>query len=185
MKSPQGKGHSQTSSTLEGTTHHGHFEVTSRQDVEHAIILSFCGKFIDRRRLREATTELASLLGRKDRALHWMLRETKSLEEAGGFSVENLPLLAKRIRTVEDGLTITGIMRPCPKSPMGPTLSPNCLLWACSTKGIRHSQKSCRMRSGRYYTTLCSSTNIPGKSGCCMQDYRNILSGRLMSIVLV
>ena len=36
-----------------------------------------------------------------------MLRETKGLEEAG-LSVEDLPLLAKRIRIVNDGFTVTG-----------------------------------------------------------------------------
>jgi hypothetical protein len=102
-------------------THHGHFEVTSRQDVEHAIILAlapvgaslFGSKFIDRR-LQEATMELASLHGRRERALHRMLRETKTLEE-GGFSFEDLPLLAKCIRIVEDGFTITGNHAPLSK----------------------------------------------------------------------
>jgi hypothetical protein len=65
---------SQSSSSLIGT-HHVHFEVASRQDVEHAIILAlvapvfaslFCRKLIDRRRrLREATADLACLHGRR------------------------------------------------------------------------------------------------------------------------
>ena len=52
--------------------------------------------------------ELASLHGRREHAqLLWMLRKPDSLEEAG-LSVEDLPLLTKSIRIVNDGFTITG-----------------------------------------------------------------------------
>jgi hypothetical protein len=40
----------------------------------------FGRKFIDRR-IQETATELASIHGRRERAIHWMLRETKTLEE--------------------------------------------------------------------------------------------------------
>jgi hypothetical protein len=102
------------SSTLLGT-HNGHFEVASRQDVKHTIILAlapvfaslFRSKMIDRGRLREATAELACLLGRRKRAyLLGMLRETSGMEEAG-LSIENLPFLTESIHIVNDRFTVT------------------------------------------------------------------------------
>jgi hypothetical protein len=97
-------------------THHGHFEVASRQDVENAIILAlapvfaslFRSKLIDRGRLQEATAELACLRGRRERAhLLWMLRETNRMEEAG-LNVEDLPLMAESIPVVNDSLSVAG-----------------------------------------------------------------------------
>jgi hypothetical protein len=53
--------------------HHGHFEITGRQDVKHAIVLAlllapvlanlFGSNFVDRRRFQQTATELASLHG--------------------------------------------------------------------------------------------------------------------------
>jgi hypothetical protein len=96
-------------------THHGHFEVASRQDVKDTIILAlapvlaslFRSKLRDRGRLREATAELACLHGRRKLAhLLWMLRETNGMEEAG-LGVENLPFLTESTRIVNDCLTVT------------------------------------------------------------------------------
>jgi hypothetical protein len=64
-------------------------------------------KLIDRRRLGEATLELACLLGSRHRTNVRMLRETNRIEE-DGLSFEDLPLLAKSIRIVKDGVTVTG-----------------------------------------------------------------------------
>jgi hypothetical protein len=103
-------------STPTQSTHHGHLEVASRQDVEDAIILAlapvfaslFRSKLKDQVRLREATAELACLYVSRKRAhlMLRMLRETNGMKEAG-LGVVDLPLLAKSIRIVKDDFTIT------------------------------------------------------------------------------
>jgi hypothetical protein len=96
-------------------THHGHFEVASRQHVENTIILAltplfaslFRSKLVDRGGLREATAELACLHGGRKRArLLWMLRETNRLEEAR-LGVENLPFLTESIHIAYHRFTVT------------------------------------------------------------------------------
>jgi hypothetical protein len=104
---------SQPSSTLIGTNH-GHFEVSCRQYIEHAIILALASvsagllrsKLFDRR-LREATTQHVGRFGRREEgALLWVSRETSRLEERG-IGVMDLPFLAKSIHLGHDSFTIT------------------------------------------------------------------------------
>jgi hypothetical protein len=67
----------------------------------------FCSKLIDRGRVQEATAELVSLHGSWHGALLRVPRETNRLEDRG-LGVKDLSSLAKRIRIVEDGFTVTG-----------------------------------------------------------------------------
>jgi hypothetical protein len=108
--------HIKSSTSLLVGTDHCHFEITSRQDVKHAVILAliapvcaglFRSQLIDRRRFQETATQHVGRLWSRHGALLRVLWETDSLEERG-LGVQDLPLLAKSIRIVENGVTVTG-----------------------------------------------------------------------------